>query len=79
METLYLRTFEEFHDVIWNARSGIYRGVKSCKFHLTPKVGRVRHGTSTYSAMSERKILKTFKNYSVPFPRISAEKRRYPT
>lgn len=64
MKEIRISNFTEFHEIIdkYDARTVIYRGMKSVKFPLIPKVGRVVPPDSIGSReKNEQEILRLFK------------------
>lgn len=64
MKEIVVRDFPELHVVIekYNARTVMYRGVKSVNFPLIPKVGRIVPPDSIGSReKNEQEILRLFK------------------
>ena len=64
MKEIQINNFTEFHEIIdkYDARTVIYRGMKSVKFPLIPKVGRVVPPDFVGSReKNEREILRLFK------------------
>jgi hypothetical protein len=64
MNEYRIRNFIDFHGVVegYNARSVIYRGVKSVSFPLIPKIGRLTPPDSISSReQNEQEILRLFK------------------
>lgn len=64
MKEIQINTFTEFHEVIekYNARTVIYRGMKSVDYPLIPKIGRVVPPDSIGSReKNEHEILRLFK------------------
>ena len=69
MKEFEINTFTELHNVIenYNARTVIYRGVKSVKFPLIPKIGRTVPPASAKSReWNEKEILRLFKEQAFP-------------
>jgi hypothetical protein len=63
-------TVRELHEIIenYNARTVIYRGVKSVKYPLIPKIGRIVPPSSIRSrAANEKEILRLFKEQALPY------------
>ena len=70
MKEIEIHTFNELHEVIekYDARTVIYRGVKSVKYPLIPKIGRVVPPSSFRSReANEREILRLFKEKALPY------------
>jgi hypothetical protein len=70
MKEIEIKTFTELHQVIENydARTVIYRGVKSSQFPLIPKIGRIVPPDSAKSKeWNEKEILRLFKEQSFPY------------
>jgi hypothetical protein len=70
MKEMEIRSFTELHQTIANydARTVIYRGVKSTKFPLIPKIGRVVPPDSMKSReANEKEILRLFKEQALPY------------
>jgi hypothetical protein len=70
MKEFEIRTFTELHEIIENydARTVIYRGVKSAKYPLIPKIGRIVPPSSMRSRdANEREILRLFKEQALPY------------
>ena len=70
MKEIEINTFNELHGVIENydARTVIYRGVKSVKFPLIPKIGRIVPPDSMKSReANEKEILRLFKEQALPY------------
>jgi len=70
MKEIEIKTFTELHNVIENydARTVIYRGVKSIKFPLLPKIGRIVPPASAKSKeWNEKEILRLFKEQALPY------------
>lgn len=64
MHEIEVRKFTQFHEIIekYDARTVIYRGIKSVKFPLIPKIGRIVPPDSTASReKNEQEILRLFK------------------
>lgn len=68
MQEFAIATFDDFHEAVWKSAKGIYRGVTDAKYPLIPKVGRYRkRNGATARIEDERRILRAFKNYAVPY------------
>ena len=70
MREIEIHTFAEFHEVIetYDARTVIYRGMKSVKFPLIPKIGRIVPPDSIGSReANEKEILRLFKERALRF------------
>lgn len=70
MKEFEIKTFTELHEIVENydARTIIYRGVKSVKFPLIPKIGRIVPPSSMRSrAANEKEILRMFKEQALPY------------
>ena len=70
MKEFEMKTFTELHDIIekCDARTVIYRGVKSVKFPLIPKIGRIVTPASMRSRQAnEKEILRLFKEQALPY------------
>jgi len=70
MKEIEIKTFTELHNVIENydARTVVYRGVKSVKFPLLPKIGRIVPPASAKSKeWNEKEILRLFKEQALPY------------
>lgn len=70
MKEIEIHTFTELHEVIetYNARTVIYRGMKSVKFPLIPKIGRIIPPDSIGSReKNEKEILRLFKERALRF------------
>src|SRR5690349_11458428 len=70
MKEIVINSFSGLHDVIENydARTVIYRGVKSVEFPLMPKVGRIVPPKSNGSReANEKEILRLFKERALRF------------
>jgi hypothetical protein len=70
MKEFEMKTFTELHDMIekYDARTVIYRGVKSVKFPLIPKIGRIV--TPAYMRSreaNEKENLRLFKEQALPY------------
>lgn len=64
MNEIEIKNFTELHDVIekYDARTVIYRGVKSTNYPLIPKVGRIVPPSTVHSREeNEQEILRLFK------------------
>jgi hypothetical protein len=70
MKEIRIRTFSELHEIIetYYARTVIYRGMKSVKYPLTPKIGRIIPPESIGSReANEKEILRLFKERALRF------------
>jgi len=70
MKEIVINSFSGLHDVIekYDARTVVYRGVKSVKFPLMPKVGRIVPPKSIGSGeANEKEILRLFKERALRF------------
>lgn len=70
MKETEIKTFSELHEVIeqYDARTVIYRGMKSVTFPLIPKIGRLVPPDSAKSKeWNEKEILRLFKEQSLPY------------
>jgi hypothetical protein len=70
MKEIEIRTFAEFHEIIetYDERTVIYRGMKSSKFPLIPKIGRIVPPKSIGSReVNEKEILRLFKERALRF------------
>jgi len=70
MKEIEINTFAALHEIIetYDVRTVIYRGMKSVKFPLTPKVGRIVPPDSVRSrTANEKEILRLFKERAVRF------------
>ena len=70
MKEIEIRTFAKLHEIIENydARTVIYRGVKSAKFPLIPKIGRITPPSFVPSKEeNEKEILRLFKEKAFPY------------
>ena len=70
MKETEINTFNEFHEIIENydARTVIYRGVKSAYYPLIPKIGRIVPPKSVRSReQNEQEILRLFKEKALPY------------
>jgi hypothetical protein len=70
MKEFEIKTFTELHEIIehYDARTVIYRGVKSVKYPLIPKIGRIVPPDSVRSReANEREILRLFKEQALPY------------
>jgi type I restriction enzyme M protein len=70
MKEIEISTFSELHDLIetYDERTVIYRGIKSIKYPLMPKVGRIVPPKSIGSRESnEKEILRLFKERALRF------------
>lgn len=64
MKEIRINTFTEFHDIIeqYDARTAVYRGVKSVELSLLPKIGRIVPPSFISSKEeNEKEILRLFK------------------
>ena len=64
MDEVWVTKFDDFHRELWDAKKGIYRGVSDSSYKLIPKVGRQ---TREKVLHDERRMLKAFKNYGIPY------------
>jgi hypothetical protein len=70
MNEIEIKTFTELHGIIekFDARTVIYRGVRSAKFPLLPKIGRIVPPAAMKSReANEREILRLFKAQALPY------------
>src|SRR5215208_4267882 len=70
MKEIEINTFAALHEIIeaYDARTVIYRGIKSVKFPLIPKVGRIVPPKSIRSqTANEKEILRLFKERALRF------------
>ena len=70
MKEIRISTFAELHEIIekYNARTVIYRGMKSVQYPLIPKIGRIVPPDSAKSKeWNEKEILRLFKEQSLPY------------
>ena len=70
MKEIEVITFAEFHDIIekHDARTVVYRGVKSATFPLIPKIGRIVPPSFMSSKeQNEKEILRLFKERAFPY------------
>jgi hypothetical protein len=70
MNEIPIHTFAELHEIIerYDARTIIYRGMKSMKYPLIPKIGRIVPPKSIGSReANEREILRLFKERALRF------------
>src|SRR5215211_3212090 len=70
MREIEIQTFTEFHEIIetYDARTVIYRGMKSAKYPLIPKIGRIVPPDSIRSReANEKEILRLFKERALRF------------
>ncbi len=70
MKEVKVNNFTEFHEVIdkYDARTVIYRGMKSVDFPLIPKIGRVVPPDSISSReKNEQEILRLFKERAIQY------------
>ena len=69
MDWQEVSTFDEFHEALWKAPKGVYRGVSRASYALIPGVGRgIRKNTGKKGITeSEVRMFNAFKNYSVPY------------
>jgi hypothetical protein len=70
MKEFELKTFTELHDMIekYDARTVIYRAVKSVKFPLIPKIGRIVPPAYMRSRqVNEKEILRLLKEQALPY------------
>lgn len=70
MKEIQIHSFAELHEIIGNydERSIIYRGMKSVRFPLIPKIGRIIPPRSTDSReANEKEILRLFKERALRF------------
>ena len=70
MREIEIHTFTELHEIIerYDARTVIYRGMKSVKYPLIPKIGRIVPPDSIGSRdANEKEILRLFKERALRF------------
>jgi hypothetical protein len=70
MQEYVIETFPQFHELIeqYNARTVIFRGIKSLEYPLIPKIGRVVPPDSIGSReKNEQEILRLFKERAFPY------------
>lgn len=70
MKEIEIRSFSELHEIIedYDARTIIYRGMKSVQYPLIPKIGRIVPPDSAKSKeWNEKEILRLFKEQSLPY------------
>lgn len=70
MKEVAIKSFAELHEMIekYDARTVIYRGVRSVKYPLIPKIGRIVPPDSAQSKeWNEKEILRLFKEQSLPY------------
>lgn len=70
MKETEIHTFTELHEIIdtYDARTVIYRGMKSVKYPLIPKIGRIEPPKSIGSReANEKEILRLFKERALRF------------
>ncbi|HSL43520.1 MAG TPA: FRG domain-containing protein [Anaerolineales bacterium] len=70
MKEVAIKSFAELHEMIENydARTVIYRGVRSVQYPLIPKIGRIVPPDSARSKeWNEKEILRLFKEQSLPY------------
>jgi type I restriction enzyme M protein len=70
MKEIEIHSFGELHEIIesYDERTIMYRGVKSVKFHLIPKIGRIVPPRSIGSReVNEKEILRLFKERALRF------------
>ena len=70
MQEIPIKSFAEFHQTIekYDARTVIYRGVRSVQYPLIPKIGRIVPPDSARSReWNEKEILRLFKEQSLPY------------
>ena len=70
MKETEIHTFAELHEIIdtYDARTVIYRGMKSVKYPLIPKIGRIEPPPSIGSReTNEKEILRLFKERALRF------------
>jgi hypothetical protein len=70
MKETEIHTFTELHEIIdtYDARTVIYRGMKSVKYPLIPKIGRIEPPKSIGSReVNEKEILRLFKERALRF------------
>ena len=76
MKEVEIQSFTELHDAIadYDARTVIYRGVKSVKYPLVPKIGRIVPPESARSReWNEKEILRLFKEQALPYLNFTPE------
>ena len=70
MNEIVIHSFAEFHELIdtYDARTAIYRGMKSTTYPLIPKIGRIAPPDSIGSReANEKEILRLFKERALRF------------
>ena len=70
MKEISIHSFSELHELIeqYDARTVIYRGMKSVRYPLIPKIGRLVPPDSVKSReWNEKEILRLFKEQSLPY------------
>ena len=70
MKEIWIQTFTALHEIIeaYDARTVIYRGMKSVKYPLIPKIGRIVPPPSIGSReANEKEILRLFKERALRF------------
>ena len=70
MNKIEIGNFAELHEIIekYDARTVVYRGVKSAKFPLIPKIGRIiPHQSIKSKEANEKEILHLFKEKAFPY------------
>ena len=70
MKEVQIQSFAQLHEIIeqYDARTVIYRGVRSVKYPLIPKIGRIVPPDSAKSKeWNEKEILRLFKEQSLPY------------
>lgn len=70
MKEIVINSFGELHEIIekYDARTVIYRGMKSVQYPLIPKIGRIVPPDSAKSKeWNEKEILRLFKEQSLPY------------
>lgn len=70
MKQFEIHSFPELHKLVenYNARTVIYRGVKSLTYPLIPKIGRIVPPDSVKSKeWNEKEILRLFKEQALPY------------
>jgi hypothetical protein len=70
MKEVVINSLSVLHDIIekYDARAVVYRGMKSVKFPLMPKVGRIISPKSVGSKeANEKEILRLFKERALRF------------
>lgn len=68
MKEFEIKTFTDLHEIIekYDARTVIYRGVKSVQYPLIPEIGRIVPPSSMRSrAANEKEILRLFKEQAL--------------